>query len=264
MKLNEILKESYSFGEMQKHVYDFVIAKMKLKGSLKDHALELAKSTDDFWVNEFDDVHNSISKEHERGEVFDMLANAIQAVSSSIVDYYGDEMNHPPGYKPHNLTEIDDVSDKELSKLVKLIAPEYTAKIEKIEHEKVIAKKEASAKAKEHAKENFDSVVKFVKKYDKTGWETALHHVKQMLKSRNVDEELKISFGYDSDLEKIKAAKTVQELKSCFVTARDYVAVVSDNIFNLTIPNEEKIYMSDLSTIASDDALSKKLFALIK
>lgn len=106
------------FGKMQKVVYAFVLSKQT---EMVDYTKSLIESTDQFWVSSFDDLFEAINKNSNPDQYIDQLCNAIEAVSASIVDFYGNVWNHPTGYKPVKIKRIGffDVTDAELEVLVK-------------------------------------------------------------------------------------------------------------------------------------------------
>lgn len=262
MKLNEILAEAYDYRKLQQEIYAYVFKKMKLTGSLLDYAKELAKSSDQFWVQSFDDIDHEIY-EIGRGNInfdsiLDVLSTAITDLSNEVVSFFGDAANHPPGYKVQKLTplEIDDLTSKELTKLINVIDPSILAKIEAERVERQKQAKAASKLARSRAVENFDAVVACVKKYDEKGW-------KEYTRVLNSGKNLSDYLPKNAKISAEEAKKlTVNDVKALFKDSSSYVITVLDNLWNLD--GIDPSILADLGVIARDSTLSKKLYNLIK
>lgn len=103
------------FGKMQRVVYDFVISQQT---EMVEYSSLLAESTDQFWVPEFDDLLEACEESSHPDMYIDQLANAVEAVNSSMIEFYQNPWNHPPGYKPISLKTIN-VTDAMLDELSK-------------------------------------------------------------------------------------------------------------------------------------------------
>ena len=130
MKLNELLSpkklfEGINAAVMQQKIYDFVLKKMKELNSdfHYTYAQELARTTDEFYSKTLDDALVAFNKADDINEVEEALTAAIKGVCEVIIEYFSDEMNHPPGYSARKLKGIDGIAAKELDDLIKKINP---------------------------------------------------------------------------------------------------------------------------------------------
>lgn len=270
MKLQELLEsaQSLSPAKVQKVVYDYILDNLAAPAQIKKE-LKIAFENDGFWVPEFDDLYNSVSRGNY-DTILDSLAGAIEAVASSIKDHYIDPANHEPGYKAQKLTvdnlEFNAIPSKDLDELITKLDPSIIddlKKKKKIEDTKLADLKKSKVAA---AKDKIDEVAEFVKKYDAASWKEYFAVLK---KAKRVDDFLPSQFA-NGKLD-IRSIKSAEDLKNKFVKlpSSTYMETVLDNIVNLpelekSDDKNVKFLMQTLRTMVSDSSLSTKLFAKIR
>jgi hypothetical protein len=145
--------EALSFGDMQKVIYEYVIKHTKGNKGVLEHARELARSTDDFWVEEFDQTYATLEKQAKSESpnlerIEDSLIESIMAVSDAIVKFYANEMNHHPGYEAAKnqakLLDDEKISNEDLHEMFNKINPVLFKKAKDFEAEE--AKRRAERK----------------------------------------------------------------------------------------------------------------------
>ena len=257
-----ILLEGVSFRGIQNVIYEFVLNRMKLDPSILEDAKNLVHSSDQFWVDEFDAVLSAFERAKDIYIIQDALCDAVVAVSESVVDYYGNTMNHPPGYKAKKLTVIncEGIKDKELHTMIEKIDSGYMKKLRAEEESaKLHAKTVRAEQIKSITPERLEQVAAFVKKYDAKGWKL---FYKQIQKP-NI--KLPDYFNLkDTPESKIKAVKTPSDLKDLFknLEPKKYIAGILDNFWNLD-ELEEKDEFHGLRIISDNNALCVKLAKLL-
>lgn len=266
MKINELLEskqiifEAVSFRGIQNVVYEYVLTNMKLEKSLQDHARELTHSTDQFWVDEFDSVLGAFERSKDIYVIEDALSDAVIAVSESIVDYYGDSANHPPGYKAKKLTPLSNVKEKDLHAMIEKIDANYMKKLKDEEAaEKLHQKAIKAEQIKSITPERLQKIAAFVKKNDAAGWKVFYKQIK--------NPKIKLSDYFDfKDIpeSKAQAVKSPEELKALFksLEPKKYIAGIVDNFWNTAELSKEEEFHG-LRIVASNNALCVKLAKLI-
>jgi len=273
MKVNEILLEAMSFGQMQQVVYDYVFSKIKSSPKTKEvvsQLRQLARDTDQFWVSDFDDLQQAF-KDQNLDDIKNHLAYGIEAMVHEIEEYVTNRMNHEPGYKPPQLfiganMTADGIPDKDLDSIITKVDPQIVARVKK-ELEQA-AKNRAAAKAKQVksiTKERIEEVAAFVKKHSKAGWNKfylATQKDKFIL-SNVVDDygvtEEDIKKGGGEGLKKAVRAKN--ETTPQYNVYSEY-----ENIMELDLPDsiENESLLQSLRIIAGNKGLANKLWSLIK
>lgn len=257
-----IILEGASFRGIQNVVYDYVLNNMKLDKVLLDYSKDLAHSTDQFWVDEFDAVLSAFERSKDIYEIEDTLSDVISAVSETVVEYFGNAANHPPGYKPKKLTPIkgEKLKDKDLHALIGKIDANY---MKKLRDEEIAAKEHAKAVKAEQIKsitpERLKQVADFVKKHDLNGWKIFYKQIQNP----------KIKMGdyfnlNDIPESKIKEVTSPADLKKLFknLEPRKYISGILDNFWNLdNLEKEDEFH--GLRIIAGSSALCAKLSKLI-
>ena len=267
MKIHELLEskltESYNFSGMQQIIYKIVLKKMKaLNPDMHDsYANELARTTDQFWVDDFDAVDKAFTRADDLDEFIESILNAIDSVCQSVIEYFVDPMNHPPGYSVRKLKgiDVDAITDKEVLAIIKEVDPNVLAEIEATEKKAVEADKALRAQQKASiTKEKLDEVAALVKKYDTKGWESFYKIIKK-------DKHILGYFPKGTTQEIIDGFRSSSELKEFFkkMGGKEYVREICDNIQNINTPKEDGIKISDLRIISRDTSLSNKLIKLI-
>jgi hypothetical protein len=200
MKVSEILVEAAtppanpSFGEMQKHIYAFLLSKVKTDSGTKAD-IKTGFENDWFWTSHFDELHRVIGKydpnhrSADFGYIYDNLALAIDDIVSKIDDKYNDPWNFEPGFKKPSITwpfEHGDISNKDMEALCKIIAPKaiFDFDVAKKEQQKLRNKQKAETR-KSITQEHIDTAVELVKKYSKQGWEYMYKLMAREAKSKN-------------------------------------------------------------------------------
>ena len=119
--------EAISFGDMQKLIYNYVIESSKGNKDALAYARELARTTDDLWVKEFDDVYSAIKNKKPIDQIEDELVTTIMAVSKHMVEFFTNPMNHHSGYDPSKnqvkLLDEDHISKEDLHDIIEKIEP---------------------------------------------------------------------------------------------------------------------------------------------
>jgi len=132
--INQSLTEAVNFGELQQKVYDFVLKKLKELNPNMHHsyASDLAKTTDQFWHEKFDDLLKAINTSEDLNEIEDELRTCIETIGKVICDFFVDSMNHPPGYQARRLVSIDydTATDEEIEGLLKKIDPKLRSELD--------------------------------------------------------------------------------------------------------------------------------------
>lgn len=263
MKLQDLFESAspMSFGAIQKVIYDLVLTKIKTDpATLSDIKADIPN--DRFFVIEFDQVQHAAQKENYE-DLIDYLEDAIRAVCDSIQEYYGNSMNHAPGFKKPKIAFNDDITVKELEALIDKIIPGVMDRI-KAEQKAHIDNhnKKMRAQTRSVTVARMAEVAAFVKTHDKASWKQYLSVLK---KNKEITDFLPKEFY--SKVDEIKAIRTPEALKSFFSTLSDkeYVISVYENIMNMDLPYFETTeVLTQLGTIARSKALSAKFAPMIK
>lgn len=206
----ESLMEQASFGKIQREIYDYVLTKLKVSADIRSSLDEISRSTDQFWVSEFDDVSHEF-KDGEISTIEDVIANAMQAVAYEMQQYLGNSMNHEPGAKTVKINvdnlDYDAIPSKDIKGIIDKIDPTLIAKQKELERVEAEERKAASKAAiKAITKERLTELVAFVKKYEKAGWKIMAVEAKR----KNPD----LPAGIDKD--QLDGVKTPEEVRARF------------------------------------------------
>ena len=140
MKLHELLKtkitlnEGINFSHLQQRIFEYVLKKLKeLNPTMHtSYALELARTTDQFFTPAFDDCIKAFNTAEDISEIESELEETIAKVSEVIIDYFSNSDNHPAGYESRKLVSInrDIPTREEIASLIKKIYPGLDKELE--------------------------------------------------------------------------------------------------------------------------------------
>lgn len=129
-----LILEGINFGVMQQKIYEYVLKKLKElnPGMHFTYAAELARTTDQFWTEQFDKCLEAFNKAEDMSEIQDELEITIEEVSNVIIEFFADSANHPTGYAARKYVGIDrDTPTKdEIEALIKKIDPNLEKELE--------------------------------------------------------------------------------------------------------------------------------------
>jgi hypothetical protein len=264
MKIQELFEEKADFGKIQRVIYDYVVSKLKAKPEIISYIKDLIKSSDQFWVHEFDNVLEAIEKEHSIYSIMDDIENAAISVSETITDYFSNANNHPPGYKTQKIAQIVDVTEADLKVMLEKMVPGLAKKYADEEHAHKQKQKALRAEEiKSITKERLASIAAFIKKHDANGWKTYFKIVPRALKDERMLKDYFPKFT-KSDLEKFK---TAEDLKAAYAAlgAKEYLLAIADNLYNIddNFDKSENVEFAGLDIVRRSKSLSNKLFALL-
>lgn len=109
MKLYEVLAgQDVPFSAVIKLVYKLALTSINLSQDLKTEASYLMRETDELWVYEMDEAHDTFKavtrdgkvEPREFEDVIEAIQRAVEAVAHKTIEYYSNSWNHPPGYRP--------------------------------------------------------------------------------------------------------------------------------------------------------------------
>lgn len=253
-----------TFKDVAKAVYDFAFANMKLPPEIKADAKLLAAQTDNFHTDNIHDIIRKIKDGHGIEDILDELADAADDVIAKVVEYYGDPMNHPPGYKQPNIKAVQysDITAKELRDLLEKISPGLVAYYDEMN---AASKSRAEQKTKDFlatAKQNIQDVADFVNKHNDAGWEDFFNCMK-----KTKDQHVRGYFPDGVTLALIRAFKNGKDIESFFKTRsqKEYLTAIVDNFFNLDgFSKQDQGLIKMLSALKENPNDSKDLIKLLK
>lgn len=227
--------------ELQEHIYTFVLQKLQADSFTCSDAKHLAKTTDEFWVSEFDDVLVAFEQNEQ---VFSAVECAIYEVLTVIEDYYADPLNNLSGKK--TVVTFADITDADIISVVNSIQPGY------ITDDEAGAElvKQAMLVNVSHAE--LEGLAKAVLQHDGAGWDSFF----TMLAPEYVPPSIS-----EAD---VKLVKNGTELRALFLRklpAHEYVEAVYENMLNLTAVPELNIEL--LLTVSQEPPLAIKFLKLI-
>lgn len=98
-----------SHGKVVSTVYAIALKYFKAPAAVKQDAQYLARSTDQFWSESFDDVTRQLQRFYNNAfagvyndyyDFYGAVDNAVNDAVENMREYYSNRMNHPPGYQP--------------------------------------------------------------------------------------------------------------------------------------------------------------------
>lgn len=227
------MKKNLSFGDMQQVIYAYTIKRMVRSKDFREDILELASISDTFWVCQFDEMYESLTRPHpDIGNMLDNVAFAFEAVSERISDYYGNRWNFPPGYTPIVLPTLDAevISERSILKLIKQMAPATLAVAMANEKRE---RAERAQKLKEQAKlykPQIAGVVAAMFKHSKVAWFDLFRYMKK----HKDDDILSFIDGLtDADTAAIRKARSGAQIKRIVKAALTPEQYVETHIYNI-------------------------------
>lgn len=261
MKVAELFESSEGksvHARLYHAVTNFALKRMKVDPEMR-HDMQYEAENDRFWSSSIDEVTHTAERymqnptDDHLDAVYDAVVEAVDRVSSKVVNYYSNSWNHAPGYtKPKKLEypDVEKITDKEILAVLHAAVPEF--KVAHTEHQEAEkAEKKAALKSKTEAAT--PELIQKCATFLNGKWNAAFQKpsVKEIQRKPN----------WWTDwwtVEQIKAFKTPADVEAAFKTERDRLEYVLDA--GRGYPKEYDLYLHILNT----PALLKKLLPLIK
>lgn len=111
MRVSELFEEESKkvpHGKVVDVLYSLALKYFKAPAAVKQDAQYLARSTDQFWSESFDDVTRQLQRFYDDAfagvyndyDFHGAVDNAVSDAVENMREFYSNRMNHPPGYQP--------------------------------------------------------------------------------------------------------------------------------------------------------------------